>query len=136
MNNLLIHNEEKDFIESLKQIVHSARKMAYASVNYAQVASNWLIGRRIVEEEQAGEVRAKYGKHVIELASKALTEEFGKGFSETNIRSFRKFYIEFQHLAIQQAVSAKLSWSHYERSQTYLIPQFGITLPHFQVQDI
>jgi predicted nuclease of restriction endonuclease-like (RecB) superfamily len=86
-----------------------------------------LIGRRIVEEEQAGEVRAKYGKHVIELASKALTEEFGKGFSETNIRSFRKFYIEFQHLAIQQAVSAesiiqiqqavsaKLSWSHYER---------------------
>ena len=56
-----------------------------------------------------------------------MTEEFGKGFSETNIRNFRKFYIEFQHLAIQQAlsaesiiqiqqtVSAKLSWSHYER---------------------
>ena len=115
MNNILIHNEEKDFIESLKQIVHSARKMAYASVNYAQVASNWLIGRRIVEEEQAGEIRAEYGKHVIELASKALTKEFGKGFSETNLRSFRKFYIEFQYLAIQQTVSAKLSWSHYER---------------------
>ena len=115
MNNILIHNEEKDFIESLKQIVHSARKMAYASVNYAQVASNWLIGRRIVEEEQAGEIRAEYGKHVIELASKALTKEFGKGFSETNLRSFRRFYIEFQYLAIQQAVSAKLSWSHYER---------------------
>lgn len=115
MNNILIHNEEKDFIESLKQIVHSARKMAYASVNYAQVASNWLIGRRIVEEEQAGEIRAEYGKHVIELASKALTKEFGKGFSETNLRSFRRFYIEFQYLAIQQTVSAKLSWSHYER---------------------
>ena len=115
MNNILIHNEEKDFIESLKQIVHSARKMAYASVNYAQVASNWLIGRRIVEEEQAGEIRAEYGKHVIELASKALTKEFGKGFSETNLRSFRGFYIEFQYLAIQQTVSAKLSWSHYER---------------------
>ena len=85
MNNTPVHNEEKDFIESLKQIVHSARKMAYTSVNYAQVASNWLIGRRIVEEQQAGEARAEYGKHVIELASKALTEEFGKGFSETNI---------------------------------------------------
>lgn len=127
MNNTLVHNEEKDFIESLKQIVHSARKMAYTSVNYAQVASNWLIGRRIVEEQQAGEARAEYGKHVIELASKALTEEFGKGFSETNIRSFRKFYIEFQYLAIQQTLpaesklqiqqtpSAILSWSHYER---------------------
>lgn len=127
MNNTPVHNEEKDFIESLKQIVHSARKMAYTSVNYAQVASNWLIGRRIVEEQQAGEARAEYGKHVIELASKALTEEFGKGFSETNIRSFRKFYIEFQYLAIQQTLpaesklqiqqtpSAILSWSHYER---------------------
>ena len=107
MNNTPVHNEEKDFIESLKQIVHSARKMAYTSVNYAQVASNWLIGRRIVEEQQAGEARAEYGKHVIELASKALTEEFGKGFSETNIRSFRKFYIEFQYLAIQQTLPAE-----------------------------
>ena len=127
MNNLLIHNEEKDFIESLKQIVHSARKMAYASVNYAQVASNWLIGRRIVEQMQGGKEKAEYGTYIIKIASEALTKEFGKGFSETNIRSFRKFYIEFQHLAIQQAlsaesiiqiqqtVSAKLSWSHYER---------------------
>ena len=64
MNNLLIHHEEKDFIESLKQIVHSARKMAYASVNYAQVASNWLIGRRIVEQMQGGKEKAEYGTYI------------------------------------------------------------------------
>ena len=116
-----------DFISDLKQIVRQARGRAYASINYAQVASNWLLGQRIVEEEQAGKTRAEYGKHIIESASKALTEEFGKGYSVTNLKSFRKFYIEFQYLAIgqtvsaqsdvsiQQTVSALLSWSHYER---------------------
>ena len=116
-----------DFINDLKQIVRQARGRAYASINYAQVASNWLLGQRIVEEEQAGKARAEYGKHIIESASKALTEEFGKGYSVTNLKSFRKFYIEFQYLAIgqtvsaqsdvsiQQTVSALLSWSHYER---------------------
>ena len=104
-----------DFISDLKQIVRQARGRAYASINYAQVASNWLLGQRIVEEEQAGKTRAEYGKHIIESASKALTEEFGKGYSVTNLKSFRKFYIEFQYLAIGQTVSALLSWSHYER---------------------
>ena len=78
MNNILIHNEEKDLIESIKQIVHSARKMAYASVNYAQVASNWLIGRRIVEQMQGGKEKAEYGTYIIKIASEALTKEFGK----------------------------------------------------------
>lgn len=116
-----------DFINDLKQIVRQARGKAYASINYAQVASNWLLGQRIVEEEQGGKMRAEYGKHIIESASKALTEEFGKGYSVTNLKSFRKFYSEFQHLAIgqavtaqsaeliQQAVPALLSWTHYER---------------------
>ena len=96
-----------DFISDLKQIVRQARGRAYASINYAQVASNWLLGQRIVEEEQAGKARAEYGKHIIESASKALTEEFGKGYSVTNLKSFRKFYVEFQYLAIGQTVSAQ-----------------------------
>ena len=86
-----------------------------------------MLGQRIVEEEQDGKARAEYGKHIIESASKALTEEFGRGYSVTNLKSFRKFYIEFQYLAIgqaapaqssvsiQQALPALLSWTHYER---------------------
>ena len=69
-----------------------------------QVVSNWLVGWRIVEQEQHGSKRAEYGKHVIELASKTLTEEFGKGYSETALRRFRKFYLEFSNLQVLQAV--------------------------------
>ena len=61
-----------------------------------------------MEQEQNGASRAEYGKHVIEVASAALTEEFGKGFSKTNIRSYRKFYLLFSDMGIQQAVPAEL----------------------------
>ena len=87
------------------------------------VERNWRIGQRIVEEEQNGEARAEYGKHIIEVASAALTEEFGKGFSETNLINFKKFFLLFKELENHQTVSEEfrkqvlhlLPWSHYER---------------------
>lgn len=89
---------EKFLVNDLKTIVSKARSKAFAAVNYSLVERNWRIGKRIVEEEQNGEARAEYGKHIIEVASAALTEEFGKGFSETNIRTFRKFFLIFRNL--------------------------------------
>lgn len=142
MTNPIINAEEKDFLESLKQIVRAARSMAYAAIDYAQIQANWLIGQRVVEQMQKGKERAEYGAHIIKIASVALTEEFGSGYSETNIRNFRAFYLTFSNLQIQQTPSAesqtsiqqtlstklenantqigqtlpaRLSWSHYER---------------------
>jgi predicted nuclease of restriction endonuclease-like (RecB) superfamily len=98
---------EGGFIATLKQIVASARTRAYAAINFAQVEANWLIGQRLVEQEQHGKARAEYGKHVIQLASKELTKEFGRGFSERNLRQFRMFYQMFPNLPIQQSAIAQ-----------------------------
>jgi len=132
------------FTNDLCSIVQSARVHAYRAANLMQVASNWLIGWRIVEQEQLGSAKAKYGQHVIELASQALTKAFGNGFSETALRNFRKFYLAFPNLKVfdilpdafkqqiqqpmlaesicnplsstkQQPMLAELSWMHYER---------------------
>ena len=122
------------FADELRNIVLSNLRKAYAAINYTQVNTNWNLGRRIVEEEQHGEARAEYGKRVIAIASRILTEEFGRGYSETNCKSFRRFYLEFQGFTIGQTVSAQsdmenrqtpsaqidnhlelLSCSHYER---------------------
>lgn len=84
------------FADELRNIVLSNLRKAYAAINYTQVNTNWNLGRRIVEEEQHGEARAEYGKRVIAIASRILTEEFGRGYSETNCKSFRRFYLEFQ----------------------------------------
>jgi predicted nuclease of restriction endonuclease-like (RecB) superfamily len=102
-----MNKSEKQCIQQLKQIIRAARSKAYSAINFAQVEANWLIGQRIVEQEQKGEARAEYGKHIIELVSTELIAEFGKGYSETNIRSFRKFYLTFTDFQIQQAVPAE-----------------------------
>ena len=135
------NKEESVFISDLRTIVSAARDTSYRMANMMQVLQNWFIGRRIVVEEQQGKARAGYGKHIIELASQSLTEVFGQGFSETQIKSFRKFYLTFSDLQIQQTMPAEfksrlrqirqtmpaessdngiampvqLSWSHYER---------------------
>lgn len=100
--------------------------------NLMQVASNWLLGWRIVEQEQHGERRTEYGKLVIEQASRVLTEEFGKGFNKTTLRAYRQFYQTFLYFQIQRTmpvefenkgnnsvvevepVPVQLSWMHYE----------------------
>lgn len=130
MTNSIINAEERDFLESLKQIVRAARSMAYAAIDYAQIQANWLIGQRVVEQMQKGKERAEYGAHIIKIASVALTEEFGSGYSETNIRNFRAFYLTFSNLqiqqtpsaesqtSIQQTLSAKLENSKYSNSKS------------------
>ena len=100
-------NPNADFITDLKSIVSTARNMSFRAANLMQVACNWLLGWRIVEQEQQGKARADYGKRIIEEASKILTENFGSGFSETQLRNCRKFYQMFGFLQIQQALPAE-----------------------------
>ena len=119
MENTAFEKQEFHFISELKDIVKSARLFAYNSINLSQLRQNWLIGQKLVIQEQGGNNRAEYGKHVIEIASKALTAEYGKGFSERNLWKFKQFYLTFKDLQILPTVSAEstalLSWSHYER---------------------
>lgn len=102
-----IEISEKLFVEQLKDIVSASRKLAWSAINIAQVKQNWLIGQRLVEQEQHGQTRATYGARVIELASKALTEEFGRGFSPRSLWKFKQFYLEFKDLKILPTSSAE-----------------------------
>jgi predicted nuclease of restriction endonuclease-like (RecB) superfamily len=105
LTNIGMLPDEVAFVSDLKAIVYTAKAKAYQAADLYNVASNWLVGRRIVEQEQHGKARAQYGKHVIEIAALALTEEFGKGYSQTQIINFRKFYLSFKYLPIHQTVS-------------------------------
>ena len=99
-----MNKDELQMIDDVRQIVSVARQHAYRAVNVMQVISNWLIGRRIVEQEQNGLQRADYGKHIVEVVSQTLTAEYGKGYSKTNISNFRRFYMLFKNLQIRQAL--------------------------------
>lgn len=104
-----------DILQDMRGIIEVARESAYQAVNIALVQRNWLIGRRIAEEELRGENRAEYGLEIIKKLSKELTNEFGKGFTKTNLYNFYMFYKTFPE--IFHAASGKseplLSWTHY-----------------------
>lgn len=129
---------EKVFVSDLKSIAGETRRQAYRAADRMLVVRNWLIGWRIVEQEQKGKERAGYGKRVLELASQSLTEEYGKGFGLTSVKNMRSFYIKFRNLQIRQALLDEfnitqlpirqplpdesvipfypnVSWLHYER---------------------
>ncbi len=101
------------FIADIIEIVRSARNKAYSAVNYAQVEANWLIGKRIIEQEQEGKRRAEYGAEVLKKLSKSLTAEFGKGFTVSALYYCRRFHLTFP--TIFDTVCQILPWSHYKR---------------------
>lgn len=103
------------YIVEIKQILAQARQKSYQAVNSAMVEAYWLIGKRIVEEEQNGKERADYGKEIIKNISDEMTREFGKGFSKRTIWEIRQFYTTFPDFSIVRTLSAQLSWSHFQR---------------------
>jgi predicted nuclease of restriction endonuclease-like (RecB) superfamily len=105
-----LNNNIQPLITDIIQVIEQARGQVLRSINTAMVESYWQIGRLIVEHEQRGEARAKYGKQQLQYLSKQLTEQFGKGFDVTNLRNMRRFYCAFP---IRETLSLELSWSHY-----------------------
>ena len=103
---------KKDVYAEISNLLKEARKSIVSNINTTMTKTYFLIGKRIVEEEQNGNERATYGKNLIKTLSKRLTEEFGKGFSATNLKQMKSFYIAYKK---GQTVSDqfKLSWSHY-----------------------
>lgn len=110
MNSEIINIE--NLYDKISSLLESSRKNLKKSVNTIMVSTYFEVGRLIVEEEQQGEERAKYGKYIIDNLSKKLTKEYGKGFSTTNLKQMKSFYIAYGK---GQIVSDqfKLSFSHY-----------------------
>jgi hypothetical protein len=95
-------------ITEVRDLIQSARRSVASVVDTFQVMTNFEIGRRIVEHEQKGAKRATYGAELLKELSGRLTEEFGRGFSVTNLKLMRQFFMENQ-FRIGQKASDQLS---------------------------
>lgn len=73
--------------------IEEARRSAARSLNAVMTATYWLVGRQIVETEQAGQSRAAYGKEIVTRLATDLTERFGRGFSRSNLFQMRAFFL-------------------------------------------
>lgn len=106
MNNQIIN----PIIHEIREILDVARRNVAREVNNELIVSYWKIGEIIVRYEQNENIRAKYGEQTLKQMSKILTNEFGKGFSRSNLQNMRAFYLSYENC---QTLSGKLSWSHY-----------------------
>jgi predicted nuclease of restriction endonuclease-like (RecB) superfamily len=124
-----------EFYQSVVKILQNASNKVYHSINFTMVEAYWNIGRMILEEEQQGRKRAGYGEFLIKNLSARLTEEFGHGYTEVNLRNFRQFYITFtdasnceiryavrseshnypknKEKTTRQSLRSELRWTHY-----------------------
>ena len=105
----VVESVEKELYENVRSILAKARATVYVAANTAMVEAYWNVGRLIVQK-QGGSSRASYGNGLIDALAKKLTVEFGPGFTRSNLRNMRQFYLMFP---IRHTVCGKLSWSHY-----------------------
>ena len=120
---------ETDYIQEVKELLNSARERTKAAINIAMVYTYYEIGRRILKQEQKGLNRAEYGKKILKQLSSALTKEFGKGYSISNLKTIRQFFVVYSQDRIGQTAFSQsqnlpttlegrrfyLGWGHYVR---------------------
>lgn len=102
------------------ELINYARNIIVNHVNIVQIMAYYSLGRWIVETQQMGEKRAKYGSEVIKTLSEKLQKEFGRGFSEDTLKNARKFYLIYKERISETVFSFFekeppfiVSWSHY-----------------------
>ncbi|MBQ9042848.1 MAG: DUF1016 family protein [Eggerthellaceae bacterium] len=116
LNSDIEYRNSGDIVEDAKRIIDSAQRTAHQAVNVALVVRNWLLGRRIAEEELGDATRSEtYGREIVPMLAKELTQAYGKGYTRTSLYQYVQFYRMFPeivHLASGQSLP-RLSWTHY-----------------------
>ena len=99
----------QNFYNEIRNILLAARNKVYQTANFTMVEAYWNIGKSIIEE-QGGNEKAEYGAGLLKELSKQMTHDFGKGFTVTNLKYMRQFYLTFPN---GHALRDELSWTHY-----------------------
>lgn len=97
-----------ELADSIVKIIREARESVSRHVNTTMVVAYWNVGRYIVEFEQHGNAKVKYGTGLLTNLSKLLSAKLGRGYSRPNLNNMRKFYLVYP---ICQNISDKLNWS-------------------------
>ena len=110
VENLTEQELEEKMYNEIKDLIESSRKRVVTFVNIEKVTLYWNIGKNIVTNFQKGNVRAKYGTHLLENLFIRLNAKYGSSYSKRNLERMRKFYLCYP---IATTLLTQLSWSHY-----------------------
>jgi len=102
--------EDNNIYSDIRKLIKGSKQEVARKINSTITITYWNIGKIIMEDELKGKYRADYGKQILKELSKKLTEEFGKGFDQRNLRKMKQFYNVFRK---RDSLSTELSWTHY-----------------------
>ena len=109
----ILQADDSEYVKLVSQISDTweqAKGRSALAINTELLEANWQTGRYIVEYEQGGNKKARYGEQLITNLAKDLTHMKGRGFSRSNLIYMRKFYLAFPK---SETLSHQLTWSHY-----------------------
>jgi predicted nuclease of restriction endonuclease-like (RecB) superfamily len=106
----MTNNDMDLLVAEIRAIMEEARSSLSREVNTTMLSTYWRVGRAIIEREQNGELKARYGTKLLTELSKRLSAELGRGYSRSNLYNMRELYVQYP---IIQTASGLLSWSHY-----------------------
>ena len=109
---LMDTEDEVRFCKDVHKILDDAKNKTYAAANNSMTYAYWNVGKRIIEQEQKGESKARYGSYLVKRLSQELSEEYGIGFSVANIRNCRQLYLTFPKESYGYSLIGKIHWSH------------------------
>ncbi len=109
---LMDTEDELQFYQDIHTILDDARSKTYEAANHIMTYAYWNVGKRIIEQEQKGNRKAKYGSYLIKRLSQELSDEYGTGFSVANIRNCRQLYLTFPKESYGYSMIGKIRWSH------------------------
>ena len=107
MRKMTISEDYNKIRAGIVELLKTARTAAARNVNSIMTAVYWEIGRRIVETEQAGAVRANYGDELIKQLANDLSAQFGRGFGVVNLSQMRRFFLAWPSKGFFQTPSEK-----------------------------
>lgn len=123
-------NQYRFLIEEIGVLLIGARRNSARSINVFLTSTYWGIGKRIVEFEQSGKLRALYGGRLLLKLAHDLTRRFGRGFSVDNLETMRLFYLAYAHISISETSSRKLSVQKSETSsRKFMLSAFAERFP-------
>jgi hypothetical protein len=125
---------DNQLFKKIAELVELSRRKVIATVNLTMVHTYFEIGKMIVEEQQQGKERAKYGQHILKDLSEKLTAQFGKGFSEQNLRNMRQFFLTYSTdnpSSIRQTASSELGELEKPMNDTSATPIFTLSWSRF-----
>ncbi len=130
MENKIINKNYTQLIDNIGNTITNARENSYKTINKELIQSYWLIGKYIVEYEQAGNIKADYGANLLLQISKDLKIRYGKGLVKTTEENETNDNPPIGILLTREKDEVMIEYAMYNVDSNLFVNKYQLYLPN------